>query len=266
MFDTHIRMPLKRSEFNTSIIFVLLFLLSFSNSIAQSNPQTSVKSDTMGNRDSPIITDADLEKDLIPLEQIIEIAMANSPYLKYENIVLDIRKNSVKLAKREWHNIVDFGGSYSRGDQQVLIGGNSQTNLLGGYRYGVNASIPLSEFTNRGPKIKIQKAELEGAMYRKQQAELSLRRQVIEEYHRLISAQKLLKIKTDGKENAELTYEMAEKQFREGSIQISEITRVNDSKVSAQIALQNEVTQYKIMFLSFEELIGVKMSTLRRVK
>jgi hypothetical protein len=59
---------------------------------------------------------------------------------------------------------------------------------------------------------------------------------------------------------------MAEKQFKEGGIQLADMTHANDALMNAESVHQMAITEYKIMFLSFEELIGVKLSTLKRAK
>ena len=209
----------------------------------------------------------DLEQQLLPLEEILEIAVKNSPYINYDLALIERQKNSLIVTKREWHRVLSAQAFYSWGNQALNYGtsnGGYSYNILNGYRYGFNLNIPLSEFTTRKAKVNMDKAELDAAKYKREQTEMMLRRQVIEEYNHLLAAQKLLKIKTEGNENARITYEMTEKKFREGNIQLDDMTRANDALVAAQTAQVMSVTEYKIMLLSFEELIGVKLDTIKR--
>jgi len=214
-----------------------------------------------------------LEEQLIPLEDIIVIAIENSPYVKYDAAMIESRRNNVILAKRDWQKSIGGTGTYTWGNQKYSYLTNATTpgaatplttNLLNGYRYGFVANIPLTDITARGPKIKATQAELEAFRYKREQTILMLKRQVIEEYTNLIMGQKLLKIKNEGKENARVAYQMAEKQFKEASMQLSELTKANESSMNAEIAYQISVSEFKIMYLNFQELVGVKLSTLKR--
>ena len=214
----------------------------------------------------------DLEQELIPLEEIIALAIEHSPYIKYDINLISREKYTLRMTKMDWLGRISASGMYSTGNQQIAYGNLDQgttsttTSILNGYRYGVNVNIPLSEFTSRGPRIRAGKADLEAAKLKREQTEFNLRRQVIQEYNSLVGAEKLLKIRSEGRENARLTYQMAEKQFREGGIQLLDMTHANDALMSAESVHQIAITEYKIMFLNFEELIGVKLSTLKRTK
>lgn len=209
----------------------------------------------------------DLEKELLPLDEILDIAVKNSPYINYDLALIERQKNSLIVTKREWHRVLSAQAFYSWGNQALNYGtanGGYSYNILNGYRYGFNLNIPLSEFTTRKAKVNMDKAELDAARYKREQTEMMLRRQVIEEYNQLLAAQKLLRIKTEGNENARITYEVVERKFREGNIQLDDMTRANDALVAAQTAQVMSVTEYKIMLLNFEELLGVKLASIKR--
>ena len=209
----------------------------------------------------------DLEQMLLPLDEIIEIAITNSPYINYDLALIERQKSSLVVTKREWHRVLSAQAFYSWGNQALNYGsenGGYSYNILNGYRYGFNLNIPLSEFTTRKARVNMDKAELNAAQHKREQTEMMLRRQVIEEYNQLLAAQKLLKIKTEGNENARITFEVVDRKFREGSIQLDDMTRANDALVAAQVAQVMSVTEYRIMLLSFEELIGVKLDAIKR--
>ncbi|MDB5257322.1 MAG: hypothetical protein JWM14_2017 [Chitinophagaceae bacterium] len=246
------------------LLIVLLLCTTFITVQAQTKPTTS-KDSTIAY--APVDSSLDLEKDLLPLDEILEIAVKNSPYINYDLALIERQKNSLIVTKREWQHVLSAQAFYSWGNQALNYGsenGGYSYNILNGYRYGFNLNIPFSEFTTRKAKINVDKAELEAAKYKREQTEMMLRRQVIEEYNHLLAAQKLLKIKTEGNENARITYEMTEKRFREGGIQLDDMTRANDALVAAQTAQVMSVTEYRILLLSFEELIGVKLATIKK--
>jgi outer membrane protein TolC len=272
---TFTKMHTKLSSVNYFLVYTALIL--FSVSIEAIGQQGSKKTIPLPPKDTVApnaiwIPRYDLEQELIPLDEIMVLAIEHSPYIKYDAAQIMISRTSLTLTRRDWLQTISATGMYSAGNQQIAYGNlnnaqsGSQTSILNGYRYGVNVNIPLTEFGSRNARIKQGKAGLEAAQLRKEQTEFSLRRQVIQEFNNLVGAQKLLKIKTEGRENARLTYQMAEKQFREGGIQLSEMNHANDALVNAESSLQMAITEYKILFLSFEELIGVKLNTLKRTK
>jgi outer membrane protein TolC len=265
---TFTKMLIKIKPSQVALVYTALALILSSVHIYAQKKNLPVK-DTAVNS-AVWVPKYDLEQELISLDEIIVIAIENSPYIKYDIALISREKYSLRMTQMDWLGRVSAIGMYSAGNQQIAYGnlnqGATSTNILNGYRYGVNVNIPLSEFTSRGPKIKAGRAELDAAKFKREQTELNLRRQVIQEYNSLVGAEKLLKIKNEGRENARLTYQMAEKQFREGGIQLADMTHANDALMNAEGAHLMAITEYKIMFLSFEELIGVKLSTLKRAK
>jgi outer membrane protein TolC len=212
----------------------------------------------------------DLESQLPPLENIIEIAINNSPYLKSDSIMITSAEMDVTLAKRRWQNNVSGFANYAAGNQRFFINNvgssDQQGNVINGYRYGLNVTLPLSEITTRNLRIKQEKAELQNLAYRKDQTEMQLRRQVIVEYNNLIAAQRLLKIKTSAKENALVVQQLADREFKEGTTSIEDYSNVSYLTVNAEsdyeLARSNFNTQYK----QFEELVGVSISNLMKKK
>lgn len=233
---------------------------------AMSHAQQPLSNATASSGTSGILF-PDLETQLMSLDSIMEIAIANSPYLKYDSAMIDINKMDIKLAKREWQK--NFSGfvNYSKGNQVFLIQNESmghQTNLVNGYRYGLNLNIPLTDFTTRRIKIKQSQSEVEAQMYRKEQTELGLRRQVAQEYNNLIAAQKLLKIKSESLENFKVLKQLGERQFREGTISLEDYALVSDMAVKAEADYELSKSNFKTLYEQFENLIGVKLTTLIR--
>jgi hypothetical protein len=89
----------------------------------------------------------DLEQELIPLDDIIALAIEHSPYIKYDIALISRQKYTLRMTKTDWLNNFSASGMYSAGNQQVAYGRLDQgqvnsTSILNGYRYGVNVNIP----------------------------------------------------------------------------------------------------------------------------
>ncbi len=220
------------------------------------------------NKDSVIVLQ-DLENQLPSLDHIISIAIENSPYIKVEDASIKARHQEIHLARKDWQKDIQAFGNYATGDQKfgVAYGDfNRQTNFLNGYRVGVNVSIPLFDITARHNRIRFSKAELEMAQRNRERVEIELKRQIAAEYNNLLAAQTLLKIRSEGLQNAQLVYQMAEKQFKEGTISLEDYSSVSNNLFMAESNFEFARKDYNTVYKQFEYLIGVSIGSLIKQK
>ena len=252
-------------------VLLFAFFIMANNAIAIE--RDSLKRDSLVSEEASAfdVGFADLESQLISLDSIIDIAMKNSPYMKYDSSLADAQAVDIKLAKRTFHNNISGFFNYSTGNQRFNItgagGGNeTQNNLLNGYRLGINVSIPLSEFTNRNLRIKRETAEYDAQKFKKEQTALELRTRITQEYTNLIAFQKLLKIKSSGVENARVLYQMAEKQFREGVVSLQDYASVSDMAIKSEVDYELAKASFRSSYYSFQNLVGVQLTSLMKRK
>jgi outer membrane protein TolC len=100
--------------------------------------------------------------------------------------------------------------------------------------------------------------------YQKQQTELEVKRQVVAEYNNVIAAQKVLRIKSESLENFRVLHQLAEKQFREGTIPLEDYAYSTDLVVKAETDYELAKSNFKTLYQQFEYLVGVKLTTLMR--
>ena len=246
----------------TLLIAGISFYLLISNASGQ-------KTDTSSLSRSFDSSSPDLETQLVSLENIISVALKNSPYLKHDSAMVEATALDVKLEKRRWHDNLSGFANYSTGNQRFLVSSPSferQNNLLNGYRFGVNLDLPLSDFTSRRPRIQQAKAELDAAVHKREQTELEVRRQITHEYNNLIAAQRILKIKSSARENARMLQQLAEKQFREGSTSLEDYANVSDMTVRAEADFELARSNFHSLYLQFEDLVGVQLTSLMKKK
>ncbi|MFN6945302.1 MAG: TolC family protein [Cytophagaceae bacterium] len=211
----------------------------------------------------------DLERELIPLEDIMQVAEKNSPFLKYEEAQIKGRQENVTLTRRDFHRNLSAFGNYSTGNQRFIIEGAGMSdglrnNLLDGYRVGLNLNIPLSDFTTRRQKVNVGLAELEAARHQRDQAIMELRRQVAQEYNALLTAQRIMRITSQNMESAKVMQEMAERQFQDGQITIEEYARVTEIAVNAEVTYETVKRDFTTLYMQFEDLVGVSMTSLMK--
>lgn len=211
----------------------------------------------------------DLESQLVSLETIIATALKNSPYIKYDSSMAEAEKVDVKLERRRWQDNISGFANYSTGNQRFVVSSPAlerQNNLLNGYRVGVNFDLPLSDIMSRRVKIMQQNAELQAARFRKQQAEMEVRRQVVQEYNELIAAQRVLKIKSSARENARILLQMAEKEFREGTTSLEDYATISDMTVRTEADFEMARSNFHSLYMRFENLVGVQLTSLMKKK
>lgn len=243
-----------------SCTFVLVGILVLNYPVSGQN---SKKDSSADNKDLV----PDLESQLIPLDSIMNIAIRNSPFIKGDSAAIQVGKYDVTLAKNNWMNDIAGFGNYATGNQKFGLQNalvDRQTNFLNGYRVGVNVSIPISEVTLRRTRVRQSKAEVSSLMFRREQTELGLRRQVAAEYNSLIASQKVLKIKSESLENFRVLYQLAEKQFREGTIPLEDYAYASDLTVNAETAYEIAKSEFNTHYQQFEYLIGVKLTSLMK--
>lgn len=220
-------------------------------------------------KNDSVVVLQDLETQLLPLDEIVAIAVERSPYIKVEDASIKARKQEIHLARKDWQKDIQAFGNYATGDQKfgVSYGDfNRQTNFLNGYRVGVNVSVPLFDITARHNRIKFSKAELEMAQSNRDRVIIELKRQIAAEYSNLIVAQKLLKIRSEGLQNSQLVYQMAEKQFKEGTISLEDYSSVSNTLFMAESNYEIARKDYNTVYKQFEYLIGVSIGSLIKQK
>jgi outer membrane protein TolC len=244
-------------------LILLIILLSAGRGIAQNNSSA---------RDSSEVSafGPDLKDELPPLENLIQIAIKNSPFLKLNDALIEKSEAQSVLARKEWHNYFSAFGNYSIGNQRFLIANPDQagyqSNFLNGYRAGINISMPLSVVTTRGARIRAADAEVKATEFQRQQSELDLKNRVVEEYYELMAASNVLKIKSLAKENAELQNEIGEKKFSEGGMSLEEYTNLGRTVTNALVDYEMAKTNFNVRYKKFEQLLGVSMENLRKKK
>lgn len=208
---------------------------------------------------------------LISLDTIVEIAFRNSPTLRFHDGEVGSAQAQVILAKRSWHPYISAFASSSYGSQNLALntynpatGGNS-TQASSGYTMGATIVLPLSVFTQTPVKIEMMRAELRKFEARVDEAKLRLRREIISEYFRLVTAQRMLKIISEDVQTATLTINVAEIQFQNGTIPPSEYSRLKNMQTISRTNYELQFREFATAYFQFEALIGVEMFQLKRI-
>jgi outer membrane protein TolC len=208
----------------------------------------------------------DLDDQLLPVNEIIEIAIRNHPQVKEQEETRKALEYQAEQARRQWQQNIVGNASYFQGTQyqvSTIPNDNTQTAIFGnGLRYGVSVNVPLFEFSGRKSRIRAFQHQAAASTYRKEEIELELSRQVIFEYTRLVTAQRMLKIEARGRDQTAMHLSNAELEFKSGDISISEYARISDVAKKAELDFEIARRDFFTAYYQFEQLVGEKMENL----
>jgi outer membrane protein TolC len=219
---------------------------------------------------APVLLDEqkELQQQMIPLDNILDIAVKNSPAVKFQSDLIESAKSQLEFSKKLWtNNIVGFV-NYSAGNQSIVSadsqspGTQSSSNITNGLRMGVQINLPLYELIGRKSRIKIYKNDLNSTINKKDESIQELKKEVVLQYYNLLYASNLLAIRSEAKQSAINQYSIAEKQFRDGIIEVGELSRLKTFDVNARADYEEAKRQFSTYYNQFEILVGVPFEQL----
>ena len=195
--------------------------------------------------------------------------MANDPYVQFRQLQLSVNTFKVKEVQYEWTRNLGLQANLGYGTFDYLynntLGGQTpptyttQQNLT---QYGVGAYIrfPIFDVIGRNNQISLAKTETlqAGQMIEVQAREV--RERVIMQYNNLIEKQHLLKILVKYVETSRINMQMAEKEFANGVISISEFTRISEIVNRAETEFESSKMEFQTAHMLLEETVGIKLN------
>jgi outer membrane protein TolC len=245
------------------LLITLVFLVFSVFSVNGQTPKTSEEELKM----SSFNLMEDFMIQLIPLDDIIDIGVEYSPNIKRNAFQADAEKERVTIQKKLWSNHIQVFSNYSFGNQGILIAGSTDSNInsiSNGYRFGVNASIPLYEFYTRPNRIKLAKAELASAENLQESIELEVKQQIINYYFRLIATQKSMINNNEFLQKAIVSEKVGELKFKENQISLTDYTRLSEISTLARERYNNAYTEFLTSYKELEVILGVELHLLKR--
>ncbi len=216
---------------------------------------------TVPNDNTSDIVDVDIK--LPTLEQLTELAIQKSEVLKQKDLQLKTIDEQRAMHKKSWLNIISMGTSFSAGNQSVLVqqstGSDLSSNISNGYRFSLGANVSLYNVLTRRNTGKMLE-------YDKQNAELSktmtiddIKRSVISQYYGVINARDVLKVAIQNKITSEINKQMAEKDFAEGQIAVTDMSQVISAHATALMAFENAKQNFMTSIRYLELLVGQRL-------
>lgn len=197
-----------------------------------------------------------------PLSVLIDSAVQQDPYVRFRNLQLYVENCKIKSVKNEWTQYLGVltemrYGSY---DQFTSSGGSTlSTPASKDLRWNASGyvQLPLRSFINR--KNQIKQADLEKAqavsMMQVQKQEVEMK--VIRQYNDLVLKQKLMKITSRSKETLEISMQLAEKNFTNGSLPMNEYAMITENYKRAATEFATAEVEFQASYQLLEVLTGM---------
>ena len=215
--------------------------------------------------------DQDIAVQLLPFDELVKVAVAYSPLIKYQNEVANVLNSSYEVSKSQILQNVSGFANYSNGNQSILSSGG--TTLTGrdaigqisnGYRVGVDLRVTLYDLFGRKHQIRQAYSSYRAAVLQKDVIEQQLKRELITVYQDMVTAQQVLKVRLLDEQASLTAFRIAEAETQKGKITAEQLAdAINRYAQSKSIAEQIKGDFLKNVHY-FEALVGVPLQRLKR--
>lgn len=228
----------------------------------------------------------DIAVQLLPFEQLLKIALNNSPAMKYQRELVSIADASTQLSKAQILQNISAGGGYAWSNQS-LVGGTTVTptepgtgggttgpgstnastqslQLTNGYRAGIDLRISLFDLFGRKHQIRQAQANQRAVEAQLGVVELQLRQQLIQAYQDIITVQQILKLRLMEEQVALTAYRIAEADMQKGTATATEFAAATTQYAQTKALSEQLKGDFLKQVHLFEALMGVPLQRLRR--
>ncbi|MPL85128.1 hypothetical protein SDC9_31096 [bioreactor metagenome] len=201
--------------------FILLLISKPVELLAQTNNELNIFNTNDYNKIS-----------LPPLDVLFENARKN-PIYELTEVKEQIENKNLLKEKKAWLNYLSIRGSYQYGmfgnestytDVYTPVFFNYSTAAQNSYSIGAGISIPLDHLFDLKGRVKRQKMLVKSASLEKEQKLEELKKEIIIMYSNALSQLNILKLRSENLVISRAQYEIAEKNFANGTIDSGELS------------------------------------------
>lgn len=225
----------------------------------------------------------DIAVQLMPFDDMVKIATAYSPSLRYQDAVANSLDEARSITRSQILQNISGFANYSGGNQSLNItnfqtgtiapGGTTSPNiqpdarnnqLLNGYRVGVDVRVSLFDVFGRKHLIRQADANHKAALVQKDIIALQLRQQLIIIYQDMITSQQILKARLLDEQATLAAMRIAESEIQKGKITARELAGNTTAYVQARSVVEESKGAFLRNVHLFESLMGVSIQQLKR--
>lgn len=213
--------------------------------------------------------DQDVAVQLLPFDELLKVAVRQSPLLKYQSEVSNSLNSAYRISKVQVLQNASGFVNYSGGDQSLLsTGGIDRGVTIGqftnGYRAGVDLRVTLFDLFGRKHLIQQAQSNYRASVVQKETIELQLKRELITVYQDMITAQQVLKIRLVDEQASLAAYRIAEIELQKGRISAEVMANATTRYVETKSASEQVKGEFLKNIHYFEALMGLPIQRLKR--
>jgi outer membrane protein TolC len=261
------------STYSYISLFFLLVMLHSVDCVAQpTSPRNRVSfGQSVGmNKDTTFLdVDQDIAVQLMPFDDLVRIAAAYSPLIKYQAEVSNSLSSARSLSKVQILQNASAFANYSGGNQTLLTRGVNQPGdplgqLANGYRAGVDLRVSLYDIFGRKHLLKQADANYRASLVQKDILELQLRQQMIGIYQDMITAQQVLKYRLMDEQSALASLRITEAENQKGRVTSEVFALATNRYIESKVATEQVKGDFLKNVHQFESLVGVPIQRMKR--
>ena len=189
-------------------------------------------------------------------EYLVQLAWQNTPANRALEAVVGIYEQDKSLAKKAWMN--DFSASFNLNNISLSQLINPDLSIPVFFPiYNLQAGFNLGTIFSTKNRIKTAEIRKEIALYELDQKKLIIRRNVLERYSSIQSAEDVREIRLEAEKDAYDNYVLASEKFKISEVSFEELNQASGTYYSAKEASTLSEGDIRLSIVQLEELIGV---------
>ena len=197
----------------------------------------------------------DLTKYIPPLYMLIDSAIANHPEIKRWAYESESFEHEIKATR--W----DYVRATSGGNYNLFFANDPDIPFVGiPNSLFARVEFSLDDFVTRKHRKRALKAQANADAQGSANAERLVAAEVTMLYNNLFMYQKMLEVNQKAIQMGKMGVELGEEKFRNGQIQLSELSQLYDLMTKYGLEYERSYAAYKSAYTDLERIVGVPLS------
>lgn len=211
----------------------------------------------------------DIEVLLPRFDSLFEIAKSVNPTLKQEAAAMRSAQWAERYMRWIWAQNMSVFYNYTFGSyplfaysDPLLPQPSALIQIKEGFKAGVNLQLSLFDVMGHRGRVNEQKEKAILQKYKRDAESMELRRKLAQFYADMVGYNRLYKGRNEDYMMQLVACQVAEKEYREGTIHMSEYSRQKNVLADAEAAYHESFRFYYSSLVQFEAILGVPLHTI----
>ncbi len=196
--------------------------------------------------------------ELPPLDAVLRHMVAHSPRVKQQDALVEKGRAELNRSRLEWLDGFFGGVSSTYGS----YGNATLDEISMGVQGTVSVRLSLFDLLGSRTRRAAFREELEVARQKREEVRTEEQRWVIDLYYRLDLMGRLVAVQAEARQAAGVHQQMAETEFSQAAIPVSELARVSEIAAKAHADYESARSAYLSLFAQLENALGVRLAEL----